>query len=471
MIFSSFLFLFLFLPLVLGINRFLPLKVSNVFLLIASLLFYYTGEGTLTLLLVFSILWNYLFGILLRIKKRNLLINKIVIGLGISGNLSLLIYYKYFGFIIENLVFLGFTPVNNYESIVLPIGISFFTFQGISYIIDVYRRSEKAEKNLIKVGLYIAFFPQLIAGPIIKYHEIVHYLSDRNINLNQSVKGIFRFIRGLAKKIILANNFSIIADTIFETDISSLPTSVAWLGIIIYSLQIYYDFSGYSDMAIGLGLIMGFKIPENFNYPYISKSIREFWRRWHISLSTWFKDYLYIPLGGNRKGRYRTYLNLVIVFFITGLWHGASYNFIIWGMIHGLFLLAERIKPVFLSRIPNIFYHIYTILVVTLAWVFFRTDSLENAIAYFGRLFAFSETGNFYPIIYLNNYSVFLIISGIVLSMPTRKYVVRKFNMINNAMPSGISLLPASVVYLVLFVYCILELSVATHIPFIYFKF
>ena len=471
MIFSSFLFLFLFLPVVLVVNRFLPLKVSNVFLLIASLLFYFTGEGTLTILLVASILWNYFFGLLLKIDKKNLWTNKILLGLGVTGNLSILIYYKYLGFIISNLGFLNFIPKSSYTSIVLPIGISFFTFQGISYIIDVYRKAEKAEKNLIKVGLYISFFPQLIAGPIIKYHEIVHYLSDRTININQSVNGTFRFIRGLAKKIILANNFSIIADAIFETDISSLPTTLAWLGIIVYSLQIYYDFSGYSDMAIGLGLIMGFKIPENFNYPYISKSIREFWRRWHISLSTWFRDYLYFPLGGNRKGHYRTYLNLAIVFFITGLWHGASWNFIIWGMLHGVFLIMERIKPASFNRIPNILKHIYTLSVVTLAWVFFRTDTLESAIGYFGRLFTFSNTGDFYPAIYLNNYSIFLLFSGIILSMPVRKYIIQRFNLMSISIPSNISFLLSGTVYLTLFIYCILELSIATHTPFIYFKF
>lgn len=471
MIFSSFLFLFLFLPAVLVVNRFLPLKVSNVFLLVASLLFYFAGEGTLTLLLIASILWNYCFGLLLKSDKKKNSTNKLLLGLGVTGNLSILIYYKYLGFIISNIGFLSFIPKSSYSSIVLPIGISFFTFQGISYIIDVYRKSELAEKNPIKVGLYISFFPQLIAGPIIKYHEIVQYLSNRTININQSVNGTYRFIRGLAKKIILANNFSIIADAIFETDISSLPTSLAWLGIILYSLQIYYDFSGYSDMAIGLGLIMGFKIPENFNYPYISKSIREFWRRWHISLSTWFRDYLYIPLGGNRRSPYRTYFNLAIVFFITGLWHGANWNFIIWGMLHGGFLIAERIKPASFSRVPDILKHIYTISVVTLAWVFFRTDTLENALGYFGRLFTFSNYGDFYPAIYLNNYFIFLLISGIVLAMPVRKYLIQKYHKMNFAFSPNISLLITATVYLSLFIYCILELSIATHTPFIYFKF
>lgn len=471
MIFSSFLFLFLFLPVVLIVNRFLPLKVSNVFLFIASLLFYFVGEGTLTLLLIASILWNYSFGLLLKFEKKKLLTNNILIGLGIAGNLSILIYYKYLGFIISNIGFLNCIPKSSYSSIVLPIGISFFTFQGISYIIDIFRNAEKAEKNPIKVGLYISFFPQLIAGPIIKYHEIVKYLSFRTINIDKTVNGSYRFIRGLAKKIILADNFSIIADAIFETDISALPTPLAWLGIITYSLQIYYDFSGYSDMAIGLGLMMGFKIPENFNYPYISKSIREFWRRWHISLSTWFRDYLYIPLGGNRKGPYRTYFNLAIVFFITGLWHGASWNFIIWGMVHGIFLIAERIRPAFFNNFPNVIKHIYTIVVVTLAWVFFRTDTLENSIGYFGRLFNFSNAGDYYPAIFLNNYTVFLLLAGILFSMPVRKYITYKFNLLSNSIPTNVSLILTGVVYLSLFIYCILELSIATHTPFIYFKF
>lgn len=471
MIFSSFLFLFLFLPAVLVINRFLPLKVSNVFLLFASLLFYFVGEGTLTILLIASICWNYLFGLLLKIEKKKLSINKLLIGLGVTGNLSILIYYKYLGFIISNIGFLSFIQESSYSSIVLPIGISFFTFQGISYIIDVYRKSERAEQNPIKVGLYIAFFPQLIAGPIIKYHEIATYLSSRSITINQSVNGSFRFIRGLAKKIILADNFSIIVDAIFETDISSLPTPLAWLGIVAYSMQIYYDFSGYSDMAIGLGLIMGFKIPENFNYPYISKSIREFWRRWHISLSTWFRDYLYIPLGGNRRGAFWTYVNLAIVFFITGLWHGASWNFIIWGMVHGVFLIIERIKPTFFNNTPNILKHIYTISIVTLAWVFFRTDSLDSAMAYFKRLFVYSDTGDFYPAIYLNNYTFFLMVAGVVMTMPVRKYVIQKVSLLNNSVLSGNSTLITTIFYLTLFIYCILELSIATHTPFIYFKF
>ncbi len=469
MIFSSFLFLFLFLPIVLVINRFLPLKTSNLFLLIASLFFYFSGEGFLTILLVGSILWNYAFGLLLNFKKENTSLQKTVLGIGVTGNLLLLLYYKYFGFLIESTGLAAFIPEGIYADIALPIGISFFTFQGISYIIDVYRRVQPAEKSPVKLGLYIAFFPQLIAGPIVKFNEIAQYLSKRSIHLDQTTEGTFKFIRGLAKKVILANNFALLADYIFTADIHTLPAAVAWLGVLAYSLQIYYDFSGYSDMAIGLGLIMGFKIPENFEHPYIAKSIREFWQRWHISLSTWFKNYLYIPLGGNRKGAGRTYLNLILVFLVTGMWHGASYNFIIWGMLHGAFLILERSLNKYFPRVPQVFQHLYTLLVVSLAWVFFRIASFSEAIDFIGRLFSFSNTGDFFPIIYLNPYGIALLLISILLATPLRSYLAQRFSQL--PISSHLNLVLTCTVYLLLFMYCILELSIATHDPFIYFKF
>ena len=469
MVFSSFLFLFLFLPIVLFINRLLPLKVSNVFLLFVSLLFYYMGEQQLTVLLVGSIIWNYVFGLLFRSEKKASLWNKVVLALCIIGNLSLLIYYKYFAFFIKSLGLTELIAEKNYANIALPIGISFFTFQGISYIIDVYRQTEKAEKSPVKLGLYIAFFPQLIAGPILKFNEISRYLSDRTITTDKMIAGSYKFIRGLVKKIVFANNFAIIADLIFNGDIQSLPSVVNWLGVLAYSLQIYYDFSGYSDMAIGLGLMMGFNIPENFRHPYISKSIKEFWQRWHISLSTWFKHYLYIPLGGNRKGKFRTYLNLIVVFFITGLWHGASYNFIIWGMIHGVFLILERLNPRLLPRLPAILRHFYVVLVISITWVFFRLASLDQALIYLKNMFSFKATGDYYALLYLNPYFIFLFIVGILLTMPIRSRIVILFKGLNRS--PNLLLIAKSTLYIGLFIYSILALSMATHHPFIYFKF
>lgn len=471
MVFSSFLFLFLFLPVVLIINRLLPLRWSNVFLLIVSLLFYFVGEGKLTILLALSILWNYVFGRLLALDESHSKKDKLLLGICITGNLLLLVYYKYFGFIVTSLGLDHIIPESSYSSIVLPIGISFFTFQGISYIIDVYGKTEKAEKDPVKLGLYISLFPQLIAGPIIKYNEIAKDISHRSFNLDDAVNGSFKFIRGLFKKVVLANNFSVIADAVFESDINSLPTSVAWIGLLLYSLQIYFDFSGYSDMAIGLGQIMGFKIPENFNFPYISRSIKEFWRRWHISLSTWFKNYLYIPLGGNRKGAYRTYLNLAIVFFVTGLWHGANYNFIIWGMLHGAFLVAERMKASWLAILPRFLQHVYTLMVVSLAWVFFRTATIDDAFHYFSRLFAFSEVGDYSAFLHLNNYIVFLLALGVLLVTPIRTYLVVHWNKLMQQMPVGAKYTLALGLYQLVFIFALFELSIATHTPFIYFKF
>lgn len=463
MLFSSFIFLFIFLPIVLLVNRKLPLRASNVFLFISSIFFYFVGEGLLTILIAISILWNYVFGLLIYRTKEIVLYKKIIAAICISGNLSLLIFYKYSAFFIDSTGLSVLLSSESYKDIVLPIGISFFTFQGMSYVVDIYRNPEAVERSPIKLGLFISFFPQLIAGPIIKYNEISEYLSNRSIFIDQSIEGLFRFIKGLAKKVIIANNLAIISDNAFNSDYEILPTPIAWIGLIAYSLQIYYDFSGYSDMAIGLGRIMGFKIPENFNYPYIATSIKEFWRRWHISLSTWFKEYLYIPLGGNRKGNKRTILNLLIVFFITGLWHGASYNFIVWGLFHGVFLIFERININGIIRIHRIIKHSYALLIVMSAWVFFRTENMTAAISYFESLFRFSPDGDYSPILYFTKYNILILILGILFALPVSKqYIVEKLR--------GVPIVRYSYFFL-LFLYTITEISIATHSPFIYFKF
>lgn len=468
MVFSSFQFLFLFLPIVLLVNRFLPLKVSNVFLLVTSLLFYYIGEGYLVLILVGSILWNYVAGILLGATSN--LWKKITATLCILGNLAILFYYKYVGYFVTLFSLENVFKETDYSSIVLPIGISFFTFQGISYIIDVYRGTNEVEVNPIKLGLFISFFPQLIAGPIVKYNELVYDLSHRVITTDKIVTGSQKFIRGLFKKVVLANNIAMIADIVFSSEIASIPTGVAWLGVLAYTLQIYYDFSGYSDMAIGLCLVFGFEIPENFEHPYISRSFREFWRRWHISLSTWFKNYLYIPLGGNRNGKIRMYIALVVVFFLTGLWHGASSNFVIWGMLHGCFLLLERLFSWDINKKYNFLKHVYVVLGVSLAWVFFRIQDFESAILFIQKLFVFEKNGDFTSLLRINNYYIFLFLAAILFTTPLRKYILEKtgFNKERNGVQK---LIFNNSIYIALFFYCIVELSLSTYTPFIYFKF
>jgi len=466
MVFSSHIFLFLFLPLVLVINRFLTLKASNLFLLIASLVFYALGEGLLVILLLCSISWNYFFGRLIGHKGAN----KVFLAIAITGNLLLLAYYKYFGFIVESSFLKNLISESHYSNIILPIGISFFTFQGISYLVDVYRGTNKAESDPIKLGLYISFFPQLVAGPIVKYNELASYLSERKTTLDQTTIGAFKFLRGLTKKVIIADTLALVADQIFLLPSETIPGPLAWLGVLIYSLQIYYDFSGYSDMAIGMCLILGFSIPENFNYPYLSKSVREFWRRWHISLSTWFRDYLYIPLGGNRKGMARLYFNLLIVFFLTGLWHGASYNFIIWGMIHGIFMIAERTFPLETRKLPSLFKHVYLLLVVCLSWVFFRIESFSEAVQFLQRMFSFSMEGDWYPGIFLNAYFYFILFVAILFAFPLRQKIALFFKTKIVAQKHLLLGLNCGL-YLALAFLCWMELSMSSYSPFIYYKF
>lgn len=392
MVFSSSIFLWLFLPVVLVLYYLAQERWRNVLLLAASLFFYAWGEPVYILLMVVSILINYMFGCIMErteggTKKKFWLITAVVLNLGMLG------VFKYAGFAVESINSIAGTEVLPHVEIALPIGISFYTFQALSYVIDVYRREVKGQKNLISLALYISFFPQLIAGPIVKYHDINEQLGSRQCTAEKFYKGVQRFIWGLGKKMIFANTLAGAADMIFGLTTAELGFGTAWAGIICYSLQIYYDFSGYSDMAIGLGKMFGFEFKENFNYPYVSKSIREFWRRWHISLSTWFKEYLYIPLGGSRKGNGRTYINLFIVFFCTGLWHGASWNFVIWGMFHGVLLVIERL---FLGRLLDknpvkIVNHIYVILMVIVGWVFFRAEDLSYALGYLQAMVSFGK--------------------------------------------------------------------------------
>jgi len=471
MIFSSTLFLFLFLPIVLGVHFLIAQKYRNLFILIASLFFYAWGEQVLVLLMMSSICVNYVTGnIIFEFQKKDKKIqSKIALIFGVAINLSVLAYYKYINFFIDTLSQIGLNINIDVSSVVLPIGISFFTFQSISYLIDVYRKTVEGQKSLINLGMYISLFPQLIAGPIVRYADISKEIKSRTITSSLFKEGISRFIIGFAKKVIIANNLGLIANKVFEILPSELSTSLSWIGIICYSLQIYYDFSGYSDMAIGLGKMFGFNFKENFEHPYISSSIREFWRRWHVSLSSWFKDYLYVPLGGNRKGKYRTYVNLLIVFFLTGLWHGASWSFVIWGLFHGVFLIIERLNIIKLPSKLNILSRIYTLLVVLVAWVFFRAETLEYSINFIAKMFSFSSGTNNYPYLFLNTYTYIILITGIAFAMPLRKFIIKNIVFIIKK-EIYIKTIEYSF-YVIIFVLSIMELAQATYNPFIYFRF
>ena len=384
MVFSSLVFLWLFLPIVLGLYFLAQEKYRNVLLLVASLFFYAWGEPIYLSVMVVSILINYVCGLKTATKGEGK--NKAALVAGIVINLGLLGVFKYSGFVIENINALFGADIA-VRPLALPIGISFYTFQSISYLVDIYRGVCAPQKNIIKMGLFISFFPQLIAGPILKYYDIAAQIDNREVTKAKFNEGASRFLIGLAKKVVIANIMAKTADEVFGLNMADMSTQEAWIGIIAYTFQIYFDFSGYSDMAIGLGKMFGFQINENFNYPYIASSIKDFWRRWHISLSSWFKEYLYIPLGGNREGTLKTYRNLMIVFFMTGLWHGASWNFVVWGLWHGLFIVLERMLPIEKFLRWRLVQSVYTMLVVICGWVFFRAETLSGAAAYLHRMF------------------------------------------------------------------------------------
>ena len=396
MVFSSTIFLFFFLPLTLLAYFVVGPRGRNAILLAASLLFYAWGETVYLLVMLFSIAANYLFGLLIDRARQRGRRGGLAFACAVATNLGLLGFFKYANFLVDNLnpvlAVLGLAPMD-VGRVHLPIGISFFTFQALSYIIDLYRSETTVQRSLLNFALYKALFPQLIAGPIVRYRDVAREIERRTVSLHDFASGVQRFIIGLGKKVLIANVMGRAADTIFATPAETLPATLAWTGAIAFILQIYFDFSGYSDMAIGLGRMFGFHFLENFNYPYIARSIREFWRRWHISLSTWFRDYLYIPLGGNRHGPVRTGANLLLVFLLCGLWHGASWTFLIWGVYHGIFLVLERVPAVrrLLDRLPAPVQHAYVLLVVLVGWVFFRADTFAHALAYLQAMVDFSR--------------------------------------------------------------------------------
>lgn len=439
-------------------------------LLVASIFFYAWGEPVYVFLMIASIIINYFFGLLIDGSATHAR-RKFFTLLGTAVNVLILMYFKYTDFIIENMNLLLALEIDAKE-IPLPIGISFYTFQAISYLVDIYRGDVKAQRSLLKMGLYISFFPQLIAGPIVKYHDIEQQLENRTVTPEMFNYGVSRFIFGFAKKILLANIVGKAADTIFALEAGDLSTPAAWVGAIAYSLQIYYDFSGYSDMAIGLGRMFGFTFQENFNYPYVSSSIREFWQRWHISLATWFKLYVYIPLGGSREGAFKTYLNTMIVFFLTGLWHGAAWNFVLWGVWNGVFLMFERAVQ-FDKRVTSaVIRHIYTLLVVVVGMVIFRTNSVHDAIVYLEHMFSFKNMDMSYLNILVTNEPRLGIIAGLLCSGPLVLLWRNKKDAFLARVPNilkGSWLMET--VKIVLFVVSILALAGNSYNPFIYFRF
>ena len=473
MIFSSLEFLCVFLPVVFALYCVIPsLKAKNALLIVASLFFYAYGEPVYVLLMIFSAIVNYAMA---RLIDRGQRAKKVFLVIDIVLNLGMLAVFKYADFAVDTVNRLLSVRIPQ-PGITLPIGISFFTFQALSYVIDVYWERVEAQKSFWNILLYISFFPQLIAGPIVKYRDINEAITNRSMDADEIARGLRRFICGLGKKVLIANTAGLVADHIFAAAHSKVNIVVAWIGAIAYLMQIYYDFSGYSDMAIGLGHMFGFHFKENFQYPYGADSIQEFWRRWHISLSTWFKEYLYIPLGGNRKGTARTCLNRIIVFFFTGLWHGANWTFVIWGLWHGAFLLLETYIP-FTKKVPKVIARIYTLLVVCVGFVMFRADSLADGAFMIGRMFtgfSFDSASMSFAVQQLTPWFLVMMVAAILGAAPIRKYVDRVRQNIAGEELTGRWKKVQILLYVlsgILLVWCMIRLSGSTYNPFIYFRF
>lgn len=476
MVFSSVIFLCLFLPIVLGGYYLLPKReAKNLWLIAASLLFYAFSGLWYVLLLLFSVFCNYLADLFVSGRKG-------VLYVAVAVNLGVLGVFKYLTFLVRTVNQLPGVAIA-VPSIVLPVGISFFTFQGLSYVIDVYRNERLKSTRFRDVLLYIALFPQLVAGPIVRYEDVADEIKSRRHTLEQLANGLRRFIIGLSKKLMIADVCGSVVTLIYSAKSSALDSRTAWLAAVCYLIQIYFDFSGYSDMAIGLGLCFGFHFKENFNYPYISASIQEFWRRWHISLSTWFREYLYIPLGGNRKGKAKTYRNKLMVFFCTGLWHGANWTFIIWGLWHGFFIVAEdAAKKLFglgkhgknrRNPVETVLKHLYTLLVVLIGFVIFRADNMGQAFSMIGAMFsgirASAQTGLLLAQC-LTPLTMFALLFGLVGSTPVLPMVCRKAEQQTGSVYVCLRVL-SYVGALILLLVDILHLSAASYVPFIYFQF
>ena len=497
MLFSSMIFLWVFLPIVLIVNyglnlivrnRKLKMRLKNTFLLIASLFFYAWGGIYYLSIMICSIIINFLGGFIiskLSDKDNPKNINqKVILIITVALNLLILGYFKYFNMLVViieqamehndlptflyNIFNMKGTGSLGLKEVILPIGISFFTFQAMSYVIDVYRGDAETQKNILDFGLYVALFPQLIAGPIVRYHDVALQINDRVESLDKFRRGIKRFCYGLGKKVLIANTFALVVDRIWDLDLENIGTAIAILVTISYTFQIYYDFSGYSDMAIGLGHMFGFEFKENFNYPYMSTSITDFWRRWHISLSTWFKEYVYIPLGGNRHGLFRTCLNLMIVFLLTGIWHGANFTFIMWGVVYGLIQIIEKLfllKALNANKLKFINW-IYVMIITLLLFVVFRSNNIQEAFVIFSQYGKLESKYNVLSYISMK-YIVTLIIA--ILSMGVIQKIFGKlYEKINNN--TIVNIIDATLQFAILII-AILSIVDGTYNPFIYFQF
>ena len=472
MLFTSLEFLFLFFPVVLGINFLLPEKARNYWLTIASLFFYAWGEPTFVIVMILSIVLNYFMALRIsEISEDNKAKRRFFLAFTVLANLSILFVYKYMNFVTD--ILHGFFPETEITQYVLPIGISFFTFQALSYVVDVYR-GVPVQKNIAYIGLYISLFPQLIAGPIVRYTTIADQINHRVVTSEMFSKGMLRFVRGFNKKVLLSNVLAIVADEAFGAE--ELTVALAWLGAICYTLQIFFDFSGYSEMAIGIGLMLGFTFLENFDYPYISKTITEFWRRWHMSLGTWFRDYVYFPLGGSRvKSKWRLVFNLSVVWLATGIWHGASWNFILWGVLYGVIIVIEKLfsipQQVDEKKPLRVFYQIFTMLMVVFGWVLFRAVDLTSAVDYLKAMLGMAPGGLINDVA-LRNLADFAItiVAGIICSTPLILFIKNKIS----ARSEKGALACDTVTYVVqgvLFAVSVSFIVMNAHNPFIYFNF
>ncbi len=469
MVFSSLTFMFIFLPVVLILYYIVPKKLKNLFILVSGLIFYAWGEPVYVLIMIASTLIDYLAGLMIYRFNHNKAVKRICLITSLIMNLGLLGVFKYSGFIMQNIdAVFGTALYDPQHALPLPIGISFFTFQSMSYTIDMYMGKIKVQKNPISFAAFVTLFPQIVAGPIVRYDDIASELDNRTINIDCIYEGIIKFITGVGKKVLIANNIGMLWTTVKGYETGELSSLTAWLGIIAFTLQIYFDFSGYSDMAIGLGKMMGFNFPKNFDYPYQSKSIAEFWRRWHITLGAWFKSYVYFPLGGSRKGMKRTVFNLAVVWLLTGIWHGASWNFILWGVLYGVVIIIEKLfLGDILKKIPSFFSWIYTMLLVVLGWVLFDTADIPTAFGYIGAMFGGNgllwDTQGMY---YLINYGLILAF-GIFACTDVSKRLFDKAKerlpvFTNYATPfAKLAVLVLSTAYL----------ADATYNPFLYFNF
>lgn len=467
MVFSSLVFIFLFFIGVMLIYYAVPKRFKNLVIFLSGVIFYAWGEPLYILVMLGSTLIDYCAGLLIWKFDKNIVVKRIALIVSLLMNLGLLGVFKYGGFVIDNVNNIFATTFDN-PHLPLPIGISFFTFQSMSYTIDMYLGKIKVQKNPITFGAFVNLFPQLVAGPIVRYDDIARELDDRKIDLDCIYSGIIRFITGMGKKVLLANSVGMLWDTVIASDLGNASVLTVWLGIIAYTLQIYFDFSGYSDMAIGIGRMMGFHFPENFNYPYLSKSVSEFWRRWHMTLGAWFRSYVYIPLGGNRKGKGRTIFNLAVVWAATGIWHGANWTFIVWGTLYGVVIILEKLfLGKLLEKLPSFVGWIYTMLLVMLGWVLFASPDIGTAGAYIATMFGGSGILLDNTALYLLlNYGVILTV-GIFAASDLWKRIVEKLSEKLPTFTNYITPFAKTAVFLI----CIAYLADASYNPFLYFNF